>query len=155
MEQSKFIIVSFLKPQELNFEFTKWPNHITIVPWMRTDQLKSFICEVTKKCQITREISYKIGQIDYFGPNKDVLVSRIEKNEELQNLHVNLLEIALKLDNKINLTFCKNNYLPHITHHEKPYPELGEIKLLKHIYVAELVNQNCQLKKVVAVVPLK
>ena len=155
MGKTKIIIVTFLEPKPLSFEFVKWPNHITLVPYFQISNLNSFIKEITNLCQNLYKLSYKVGPIDYFGPGKNIKVSRVEKSNNLLHLQSSLLKIALKYDKDIGISFCESNYQPHITHNNVPYPQENGSGLIKEIYVVENLAPSTKDKKIVGIINLK
>ena len=155
MRETKVIIVAFLKQKVVSFEFLKWPNHITIVPYFRTRNPDKLICEIKKVCSNVPEIHYRIGATNYFGEGRMLKVSRIKNSSSLVKLHTSILKIALVHDKNVDTGFCYPNYNPHITHNNKPYPREGDVGVIKKVYIIKYLSLETKAKQILAIGALK
>lgn len=153
--KSRIIVVSFLEPKPLAFKFSNWPNHITLVPYFNSTNPEGFIKEVKGLCQNIDKISYQVGLADYFGPRKNVKVSLVNLLDQLLNFHNSLLSIALKYDKNMRAIHCRSNFKPHITHHNTPFPQEKDEKIVKEIYVVKDLSDKSKNKKIIGIINLR
>lgn len=152
----RVILVSFLHSLEVGFSFTKWPNHITIVPYFFTENLEKIIQEIKTICGSLNKIPYVVSEVAYFGKEKNVEVSKITPNIQIVTLHQLLLNLAIKSDSDMDLKYSGENFAPHITHNDNPFPQKGDSGELKRLYLvendgSEAEQKSSQVKRVLAV----
>lgn len=158
--QNKVIIIAFTTEKEEGTEFSKWPNHITLVPYFFTSDLEKLQQQLIDLGSHTKIINYEIGPLDYFGYKKAKPVNRIVQNIDLTNLHKALLDIAQNHDATFDAKFCFPNFWPHITHNEETLPTEGTTAQIKEIYLVKNLHINPQeplhkkLKIVINKIPL-
>jgi len=151
--KNRVLIVAFLNHYPPDFEFSKWPNHITIVPYFYTAGLADLIGEITKICTETEKVPYEVGSIDYFGSRK-LKVSKIKKPAALQNFHESLADVAVMHDKGMDIRFCYARFVPHITHNEVPYPEENDENIIKEVSIVQDISASTKAKKIVANIKL-
>lgn len=151
MNEHKVIVVSFLEPKPVSFEFTKWPNHITIVPYFQTSDLERLSDNIKNACISINQIPYQVDSIDYFGIEENVKVSQVKISDALLKLHTSILNIALSYDKNMDTKFCYQTYKPHITHNNEPYPQESDKGSIKMIYLIKKLSPITKEKKIVAI----
>lgn len=154
MGELKVVLVAFIEHKEQSFKFSKWPNHITIVPYFKTRDIKKLINQVENICTNVPKIKYQIGKIDYFGAEKNLKVSRVKTSSALTALHNSLLQMAKYHDKVMDTKFCYPNYNPHITHNHEPYPCENEEGVIGEIYLIKDLSTQIKEKEVIAVFKL-
>jgi hypothetical protein len=135
MLETKAVIVYFIENTPLSLRFTKWTNHITIVPPFITRNIDLLNKQVASICERIPSFNYTIGDLDHFGPNRSITVNRIRKGPDLTKLHVALFNIAKLHDANISTQHVLNEYTPHITHNSLPLPQQHATGLLNKIYL--------------------
>lgn len=154
MNKRTIWVVSFLEQKSLSFTFTKWPNHITIVPHFQITNLEELIHNIQTACSRIHKIPYQVSSMNYFGKEKNVTVSEVKISHVLVGLHTSMLSIALSEDKNMDTKFCYQNYKPHITHNNQPYPQENDFDIIRTIYLVEKLSPLTEEKKVVAVINL-
>lgn len=153
MQHSKVIVVAFTEPRTQDFTFSKWPNHITIVPYFRVQNIDKLKKDVTALAGIG-PIPYEVGQIEYFGAKKDVRVSRVVAPKIFHDLHNSLAKIALEHDKNLDTLYGFENYKPHITHNEEPYPEEKDKGVIDAVYIVKDLELPSREKRVIEVIQI-
>jgi hypothetical protein len=148
VEKKNLIVVAFLKNYKIGYEFTSWPNHITIVPYFFTANLDKFIQNIEEPCLNLGTISCEIGEIIEIGHNHGVPASFV-KSSEVRSLFSIVSREAFLHDSAIKDKLICREFTPHITHKEKPYPKEGEKFEIKEIYVVQKISQNTKEKKII------
>ena len=147
----KVRLVSFLEPLVINTTFSKWPNHITLTPAFKVNDLDELVDRLKGESLSIRRISYRVSSIAYFGLNKDVKVSLLANNNELRSLHGSLLKIVTNFGIKTDMKYAGNNYKPHITHNCAPYPKENDEGFISNISVVRYLDSE---KEIVGVIEL-
>lgn len=109
--------------------------------------IRKLIEEVGQICRSAKSIKYEIGNDVFLGRDRNVKASKV-LSENLHNLHGVLYEMAVRHDKKLTKINIRDNYFPHVTHNEEPYPLEGEIYDIEAIYVVEHIFPNKKNKKV-------
>jgi 2'-5' RNA ligase len=106
-----------LEELEVGSVFTKWPLHITIVPWFFYESdLDELIRQMQKKLTNFRAFKVRVLGQAMFGPAGDVPVKLIEKNENLTKLHASLYHLLLSAKaSPEREEYNTASYTPHIT----------------------------------------
>lgn len=156
----EFGLTVFLKERSIGFEFdaNEWPLHITLIDSfeiaIETPMLVNVLNDLLSS---TREVDTRAVKMDYFGPNKDILVARLDNTKELQDLHNSLV----KLLDANNATFkreyiLKENYKPHVTITASESVNVNDNITIKTV---SLIDKNAvnhpSLRKVIANINLK
>lgn len=116
---NKFGLTTFIDnlPEGYEFERDKWPAHITQVDTFETvlrpeemsEKLNSIIKEVNS-------LSVKVLSEEYFGPEKDILVYRLERDPSLQELHTKIVSGLKELGVNFKRPFLlEEGFKPHVT----------------------------------------
>jgi hypothetical protein len=138
---------------EKGAEFIPWPNHITLVPFFWTDNIENLTVQVREICEKIKPIEYLVGEIEYLGRRKNVKTSKVISNEIIR-LQKKFHELAIKHDDKFQSNFMIDNFRPHITHNEKPYPTECQKGEIKEIYLVLHVYPDKKDKKVLEIIKL-
>ena len=147
-------VVSFLEQKSVHFTFTEWPNHITIVPHFQTTDLEKLMNNIQTACTRIHNIPYQVSSINYFGKEKNVKVSEVILSDALAGLHTSILSVALNGDKNMDTKFCYQNYKPHITHNNQPYPQENDLGIIRTIYLIEKLSPLVEEKQIVEVINL-
>lgn len=110
------ILVLGVEPFEEGERFNKWPPHVTLVPWFSgasEERLQKGLKELTAR---TRPIAARIGEVAWFGSNKNVPVRIIEPNNHLQQLHLGALSrVHIARGNIEDISHISYRFRPHVT----------------------------------------
>ncbi|OGC45251.1 hypothetical protein A2V49_01470 [candidate division WWE3 bacterium RBG_19FT_COMBO_34_6] len=153
-KNSRIVIVYFLHEQKIGLNFTKWPNHITLIPYFNTTDINKLIDDIRCKISDYKNIPYEVDGVDYFGTNNKDKVNRVKISNSLIKLHSDILNIALSHDGKMNAVFCGDEYKPHITRNELPYPQKDDIGIIDKIYLVENLYKKINGKRIVEIINL-
>lgn len=146
--------MAFLQPKSEGFVFQKWPNHITIVPHFYATDYAILRHKIAQQVAALSPITYAVGSEAYFGVNQNVKVSTLVVNDKLAELHFLLTQIVLEIDPQMDTKLCYENYRPHITHNEPPFPAEQDIGVIDALYIVEEVLAETGEKRVAAVLQL-
>ena len=138
------ILVAFLEPFEEGYEFTRWPHHITILPWFKAD--RTALASIESVVMAHLPIPIEIGQTDMFGARSDILV-RLVESEALKKLHQALLHERDGLLGLVNSRFVGDEYRPHVTLSGTDDPSPGHRKL-PSISLVTKIDTNGKAKRV-------
>lgn len=114
----EYIIAVLLQPIRQGISFTKWPLHITVVPWFYADK-DMIIAALQRVGLITPAFTAQVGPEDWFGQRRTVPVNRVF-SPELQSVHSLLIGELVNLTDDLDLFsdyryMINDNYSPHIT----------------------------------------
>lgn len=146
IKPGKFLVFHDLE-QLPNGLYTESPRHITLLPPVKLNAYPAeFVSEIDKIAAETVPFYVSPGEIDMFGPNKDIPVARINDPEhEMRKIHMKLLRAlgAHGLAANAPLEYAGDKYTPHSTSTES-LPELPDVIYvanLSYYYAAEGVKQ--------------
>lgn len=147
----KYTLVSFLEPIPLNTEFvmTDWPMHITLADVFAIDLDTGIEQKLSSLLASQSSISLLAGEDTILGTAGVVL---IEKNDELQSLHnqiVQLLELnGAKFNNP---EFTRAGFLPHSAIQKSGRLDKGDKVVINAVSLVDMFpNQNWQQRRVLA-----
>ncbi len=138
------MIMHDLEGLQAGTQGTKWPAHITVVPFFTTEAgRETEIVDVVGA--IGREVGsfpLKAGETAWYGPNNDIPATRIDDVEG------GLRELHMKLVNGLGSTGCQfadlgyalDNYSPHSSH-------TGRDVLPAEIFVCDAISIVRKLPK--------
>ena len=147
------ILIHFLKPLSEGDKVSrrKYPLHVTVVPWFKLgsaikENLFTSISKVTKE---TKPFQFSVEDEALFGPENDVPVNLVAKNEDLTKLH---LKLAYKIEASgaiIESNYAKDLYRPHISHTGALRTQPGDTYLLDDLALLQLLPDEitCQVIK--------
>lgn len=111
----KYTLVSFIKPIPVDSEFdmTDWPIHITLADVFAVELHIGIESKLSELLVNLPPITLTARGDCTLGTTKVVL---IERNDELQNLHNQLIDLLESNDAKFNTPeFTRSGFLPHST----------------------------------------
>ena len=79
---------------------------------------------------------------EMFGPQYDVWVTRVEKSDELQDIHMKIIEV---LDDDIEFKlpqFTKENYSPHVTDQPSGSVAVDEKLAISNLTLVEIIGDK-------------
>jgi len=97
--------------------FTKWPLHITLVPWFLYDgKISLLVAKINKKLKELEPFEVRVKDRKAFGPNKDIPVKLVEKTPQMMSLHARLYHLLITAGCKVeSQEYNTIDYTPHIT----------------------------------------
>lgn len=130
-----------LEDEPLLHEFSKWPLHITVVPWYKisNSKLPEFLAYLEKIAQDIGQVHAVTDKIDYFGRNRNIMVRTIERNAQLEKLHAGVLK-TMDSCGECLVSKC-SKFRPHVSIQSKQDVEAGEVLTFKDLC---LVSRNGQ-----------
>lgn len=96
MTTQRYVIVNLLEKLQDGDEFLpeNYPLHITIVPSFQIRKMDdTLLGKINHLCDNFKAFSLTAGEDESFGPNREVRVTTIVMNDELQKLHASLVSI--------------------------------------------------------------
>lgn len=147
----KYVLVSTLEPVEKGMEFTKWPLHVTLVPWftLPDGSFRAFDNALQNRIHNFR-VQEPVGdKLELFGPNKDIRVRTLRKIGELASMHRDLAESIEQVGGALHDVWVKDLYQPHVTYTEDQGVDEGEkISLTNLNLIWGDINGNRRVEKV-------
>jgi 2'-5' RNA ligase len=134
-------------------EFTRWPLHVTIVPWFRLDDLSEQIAEgLTKALTTIKPFEVVIGESALFGPRKRP--AHVLKRSDLTEVEKRVRKYfhqkrAWLVD---ETTKKKYNFRPHITYQGEEHMASEDRVTIDRLFI---VQQHGDHKAVESVVKFK
>lgn len=153
VEKTNLIVICFLKNYPIGYRFTKWPNHITIVPYFNTGNATEFINNLKSSCESLGTIICNIGEIVEIGHNNGVPANLV-KSEGINILFSIVSKEAFSHDKLLEEKLTNRKFLPHITHNDLPYPIEGDKFEIEEVYIVEKLSQNTKEKIVLEKIKL-
>ncbi len=136
MENSdKFVLVASLDPLEKGDEFTRWPLHVTLLPWFTIpdDRMQAFDNSVKSRVH-TYEAQYPAGDtLEMFGPEKNVPVRTLKNIGRLAHMHRELVECVERVNGTFYDSWIKDNFRPHLTFQKDKGIDEDELIALTHL----------------------
>lgn len=137
--------------------FQRMPLHCTLIHWFCSDREPSEIerCVIEAAMTQPKTVLRSLGP-SLFGPDKNIPVHILEKNRELEDLHMNIFNAL----NDLLVTFTHPAYVgpeykPHISDSEGAYFFTGSEMLAERIYLVEAITNNKPPLKIVrSIIPL-
>lgn len=124
------IIVAGLEPLEVGSTFTKWPLHITLLPWFRARKQKDLVSAIEQVVHEQRPLIVLLGETALFGKNRDKIVRLAQPEDELRSLHVLLMDAVCDMGAVLeDMSFVSYKYKPHVTvAYEEPVSDTFKIQ---------------------------
>lgn len=115
----KYTLIQLLEEVEDGYEYSSnnWPLHATIadtfaVEWYK-DNLLGKLEELLAKQKI---ITTQATDFEFFGPEKQIKVTLLERNKELLELHISVVDLLKSAGAIFNdPQFTGTGFLPHAT----------------------------------------
>jgi hypothetical protein len=143
---AKYGIATIFEYLEVGYEFSQdnIPLHITHVDSFQVelgpDELAGLLAESLAE-QSPFEI--KATKDDFYGPNKDILVTEIELSPKLSHLHFIIMKMLR--DNKAvlkNPQFHNDNYSPHISAYDTRKVHPGDVLTIDSLVIASKTSDE-------------
>jgi hypothetical protein len=156
----KYTIICLLEDIEegASFASSDWPLHTTLVDtfvidWS-LDTLQNKIIEVAQEQDST---STKGVGDEYFGPDKEVHVILLEKNEDLKTIHYALLQKLKGGNLRLNdPQYSEDGYLPHSTVQKHRQVKVGDEVSINNLALIDMFpNEDPYQRKVLKIIKLK
>jgi len=113
---NEYVVVSFIKQPQENFQRSEWPLHVTILGTFQTNiSSKEIVLQMTKACLDTHTFILTGKSKEMFGYNNDIPVTELNKTSALVKLHSKLLTAFLSNATLKSPTFGGDGYRPHVT----------------------------------------
>jgi len=156
----KYTVICLLEDVEEGYSFSSsdWPLHTTLVDTFAIDwDVETLQKKILELAQEQISTSTKGLKDEYFGPNKEVHVILLEKNEGLKTIHYALLQ-KLK-DGNILLNdpqYSEEGYLPHSTVQKHSQVKLGDTVSIDNLALIDMFpNEDPYQRKVLKIFKLK
>ncbi len=94
MPAQRYVIIKLLEQLKDGDEFSpeNYPLHITIVPSFQLERMDDVLLGIIKQlCNNFKAFVLTAGEDEFFGPNREVHVTTMIMNDELQELHDSLV----------------------------------------------------------------
>lgn len=156
----KYLLVKIIGTQEnlTSFYAKDWPLHLTLLMHFNTDKPVELLVKALVDCA-DRHKSFDVlveGE-SLFGINKDILVSVLQLNKEIKDLHNALMSVAAKL----GATYDEPNYVgagfkPHVSTQGGVKLIIGQSIIVDDITLVEVIKvPEGKLIKVIKTFQLK
>jgi hypothetical protein len=137
---AKYGIATLFEDLDVGYEFSQdnIPLHLTHVDSFQVelgaDELAGLLAESLAE-QSPFEI--KATKDDFYGPNKDILVTEIEHNPKLSHLHFIIMKM-LSDNNAVlkNPQFHNDGYSPHISAYDTRRVHPGDVLTIDNLVIA-------------------
>lgn len=115
----KYVIAQFITPVSIGDEFasSQWPLHVTIAGVFMIDWDQNTVrVELRELLNSQNKFSVTVGENALFGPNEDIHVKLLKQNDELKQLHLQVVKF-LQDNGAIfnNPEYQNEGFRPHIT----------------------------------------
>lgn len=136
----KYAIISNLEASKPVHKMDSLPLHVTLVGIFSSaqepDHFKSFLETISQKFN---SVSVKTVSREDFGDNqKSVMVTTLEKTEELVKLHQTLVSSLGDEIKTMNPNFLPDTYRPHVTDQNKKSVAVGTSVALDNLTLVEI-----------------
>ncbi len=114
----KYVLVAFVNSIDIGFEYSSinWPLHVTLVANFAVLRNAEIDNDIAKIINNTNKITLTAEGDDYFGPHKDVKVTIIQPNEQLNLLHKELVDLLKSKSAAFDEPqYLKDGYRAHAT----------------------------------------
>jgi 2'-5' RNA ligase len=146
-----------LEELEVGSVFTKWPLHITIVPWFFYESnVEELIKQMQNKLKDFTTFKVKVLERAMFGPAGDVPVKLIEKNENLTELHASLYHLLLSVKaSPEREEYNTVSYTPHITVRGDRNIDSGAAVMVNSVDILQDLKDGHMSRKIIARINFK
>lgn len=156
----KYVVVKMLESLTVGDVFLsgQWPLYVTIVPNFEIDwDEKRLTSEIENILAVHRSFIVKVQDDDWFGPNKDVLVTRLDLTLELADIHNKLVDMLERNGAVFELPIIlKGNYKPHATVQYAKRVKKGDALSIDQLTIVDKEpDGNPEKRRVLAEIRLK
>lgn len=156
-QQVDLIIVSCLDPLAEGV-IQRIPRHVTIVPWFSLSS--NAISALNERLQAIAALHNPFSitglSTEYFGPEQDILVRRIDPRGDIRQIHDAMLESVVASGGVVrNDSYTGDGYQPHITKQADGWLEEDEQVVLQSFQLIQAVDLPRGKRNVLLSVSLK
>lgn len=154
-----FMVCNILEEEHEGYQFSKWPLHLTVIPWFRLkeDALPKTLVAIEETAKKVGSFAIKSKGNAWYGPRGDIPVTEVtDVAGKLTELHNELVhEIQGNAGDIIDLTHTGDNYSPHVSV-SKDGKSIGHDQILRcsNITVVEKTQRKVESKQVIKVISL-
>ena len=148
-----YIINNF--PNGYEYSAEDWPLHVTLADVFAIDgDPKDLINGLTKRLSSRQQVESKIVGEEWFGQDKGVHVSLLDRTEELQELHETLLKVLSNYDVKFNNPeYINEGFRPHSTIQKNERFEINDIVTLDSVTLIDMFpNEDPYRRKILSTI---
>jgi len=156
----KYTIICLLEDAEEGYSFSSsdWPLHTTFVDTFAIDwDVETLQKKVLELAQEQISTSTNGIKDEYFGPDKEVHVILLEKNEDLKTIHYALLQKLKEGNLRLNdPQYSEDGYLPHSTVQKHRQVKVGDAVSINNLALIDMFpNEDPYQRKVLKIIKLK
>ncbi len=137
---------------------TKWPLHITLASNFVTDKTVPELNELMMSfCDKHSAVIATVGGDDYFGPEGQIHVTKLEMNPELMSLHTALID-TLKASGAVfdDPQYIEEGYVAHATvWYDKRLNKGGRVSIKDLSLVDMFADNDIRERKILTTISLQ
>ncbi len=113
-----YLLAHIIDPLEVGSVVSRLPLHMSLVHWFSTNAPFSQIdTKLQDALKSQKTMTLSVGDEDFFGPDKNILVNKITKEKELINTHKAIIQALSYLNiTHTNPEWTNDGWNPHVTH---------------------------------------
>ena len=159
MATQRYVILILLIKLKECYEFSPedYPLHISLVSSFQIkDTSDQLLKKIIQCCTDVNAFTVTAGEDEFFGPNKEVHVTTIVKDDRLQLLHLNLVAVLSKAGAIFDEPdYMLENYRAHATVQQTDRLHTGDLVAINNISIIDkLPNGNSNMRKIVKIIHL-
>jgi 2'-5' RNA ligase len=159
MKTQRYVIIKLMEKLQDGDEFLpeNYPLHITIVPSFQLERMDdTLLGKIKQLCNNLKTFSLTAGEDEFFGPNKEVHVTTMIMNDELEELHTSLVSILSDADAIFDEPqYMLENYRAHATIQQAKRLNIGDTVMVSEITIIDkLPNGNPRKRKLLKTIHL-
>ena len=151
MTTQRYVIIKLLEKLQDGDEFLpeNYPLHITIVPSFQLEKMNdALLGKIKQLCNDLKPFSLTAGEDEFFGPNREVHVTTMIMNDELKELHANLVSILSDAGAIFDESqYMLENYRAHATVQETVRLNEGDSIIFDSITVIDKLPNGLPTKR--------
>ncbi len=142
MNANAFCIALEIDPVRIGDAYSPVPLHCTLMHWFRSTRSAKSVEEMLRfVCSDHKPIELLSRQHELFGPNKDIPVIVIERNDALYRLHCDLYVMLRAANTEFSeLRFVGSKYRPHVTTQKGRAFKPGRRCIADTAYIIQAMN---------------
>lgn len=147
------LICLFVSPLATGYQFGRWPLHVTVVPWFRTNKATDEIADIMASVVAWGPLRLIAGEETGFGYRGRKRVTLLQGSSELESIEQKVRTLlhnykALIVD---ETTKKRGPFRPHVTHQQGKSLSKGDIFVCNSLYIVE---QKGDYKQITATINL-
>ncbi len=140
----KYLLVNIIATQEYltSFSSKDWPLHLTLLMHFNTDRPVKYLVKGLTDCT-TKHKSFEVlvENESFFGTHLDTLVSVLQLNKKIKDLHTDLMRVA----NKLGVTYDEPNkvgagFRPHVSVQRGEKLSIGKTITVDNVTLVEVIK---------------